>query len=522
MVPEFSEITITVADGDISEDVVYAQTNFTISAGAQPGTCQIVVRDPNWSRSFTPGSMITLGISTASVPYKVMWRGYLFTVEQGYLFPDDPGDRVWILNGVDLNILLDKLMMYNHAHPTRYPDGGGSYKRVREVANGVTYGYIVTVPRYTYDREYIKAMLNDFDMPDIIRWDGSDSKISRVGMINPDGNFTPPNAGTTLRNFLTDVSTNVQRSTPGSSIWYIDPDGYLVYMEQDRDNAPYWVGDEDNAVEYNGVFGVPTRDLKVTTDISQIKNDVLVFTGTLDPRATATTDHLLYRHAKNQTSINTYGRFQYAEVLNSNWLQGMVNVRATKVLYQQGDPAKRAEFTTYSLGAGGESIYPGQLINVISNAHGITENFPIRSISFNFPLPNVVEYRFMCSYDTQDPWGLLLALKRPVTRGLQNPNFNVIDRRKNPDAPIVNAEAYTLVKEYPRSIGNRKYECSYAFIRDSITVFVGNLRQISTQDPESGAVGFLETSPTDGIFQLAANPTGGRKVYVEYHVWHNL
>jgi hypothetical protein len=174
VVPEFSWITITVADGDISGDVVYAQTNFTISAGAQPGTCQITVRDPDRSYSFTPGSMITLGVETETVPYKVMWRGYLFNIEQGYLFPDDPGDIVWVLNGVDLNILLDKLIMYNHAHPTRYPDGGGSYKRVRVVENGVTYGYIVTVPRYTYDREYIKAMLDDFDMPDIIRWSGSD------------------------------------------------------------------------------------------------------------------------------------------------------------------------------------------------------------------------------------------------------------------------------------------------------------------------------------------------------------
>jgi hypothetical protein len=497
-VPEPSVITIIVADEDISENTVYAQTSFTIAAAAQPGTCQIVVRDPDSVYDFVNGSIITARITTETND-TVMWRGFLFTVERGYAFPDT-ATRLWTLSGVDLNILLDKLIMYNHDHPTRYPDGDGTYKRERVVEGGVTYGYIVSVPRYTYDDDYIKAMVKDFDIglvnPPI---QISSTYIRRIGMINPDGNFTPPAAGTTLRNFLADVSTNVQRSTPGSTIWYVNPEGYLVYMEQDRDIAPFWVGDEDPTVLYNGVYGENVRDLRITRDISGIKNDVLVFTGTLDPSPGSSQDHLLYRHSKNRSSIDTYGRFQYAEVLNSDWLQGMVNVRASKILYQQGDPAQRCDFTTYRSG-----LYPGQLINVISTAHGITENFPIRSISMSFPLPGIVEY------------------KRPVTRGLQNPNFNVIDRRAHPNLPVQPAEAYTLCKEYPRATGGANYACSYAYIRDSITVFVGGLRQVSVQDPESGTVGFLETSPDAGTFRLASTPTGGKKVYVEYHVWHNL
>lgn len=501
-----STITVRVAGGNISADVVYAQTTFGLSASAQPGQCAIFVRDPNWTRTFTEGSSIEL-----LVDGNRMWRGLLFDVDRVYVFEDDERVRAWRLGGVDLNILLDKRFLYNHADPAKYPDGGGSYKRRKVTYDGKTLGYQVVVPRYTYDDTYILNMMADFDTAPLLL---SSAKIQRVGMINPDGAFTPPSAGVSLRDFLTDVSRNVERSQPGSTIWYVDPDGYLVYKDQDTDYAPFWVGDEDPAVYYNGVQGENVRGLHLGRSISSIKNDVLTFAGELSPEPESRQTRLRYAHRINQSSVDDYGRWQYAETVGGSWMQGAVNARARKILAQEGTPGETVSFTTFRAG-----LYPGQILWVVSTAHSKVTNVPIRAITMSFPLPNIVQYDVQCSYDTQDPWGLILALKRPPKRGLTQPDFTVLDLRRNPNRTD-RGSRFVYVKEFPRSIGNRKYQCSFSFIRYSITVYVGKLRQVSMQDPESGTVGFKEF-PGQGIIQLADDP-GSSRVYVEYHIADEL
>lgn len=507
--PEDAYIRIFIGGLDVSPLVEFAKTQFQVVASAQPGTCTVVLRQPKNSfeasflPSMTPGQVIELTINDHR-----MWRGYAFTVDKGYAFPDSP-EKEFTFSGVDLNILFDKLIFYNHADPTRSLDGGGTYER--EKTDG---GYVVNVPRHTSDRSYIITMMADTDISTISPTIDYQTLVSDVGQLNPDGSFTPPTPGLTWRAFMEDVSRNVNRSTPGSVVWYINPDGRLVYCEQDYNIAPFSVGDDDETQE------VMVRDLRLTTDISRIKNDVLIFTGNLDPQPGATQSRLLYRHATNDSSISTYGRFQYSEVLSESWLQGAINVRASKILTQEGIPAGRAEFTLHRLAPDGDPdsfLWPGQIINIYSGAHGVLENYPIRSISMRFLTPTTVEYRVACSYDTQDPWGLLLALKRPAVRGLSQPAFKIIDRTKSPPDPLDPTETYTLVKEFPRSLGGHLWQCSYAYIRYSLVVFIGGSRKVSV--PEEGStVGFIETSPGTGVFYMDAAGTP----YVEYHVWHNI
>jgi len=501
--PTRSTIAISVGGWDISADVIYSRTNFTSSASAQPGTCTITVRAG--THDFQEGSHILLDIDGQR-----RWRGYLFTVARGYAFADAPVGE-WVLSGVDLNILLDKLILYNHAHPNRYPDGAGVYQRKKVYDNGVSKGWVVAVPKGTYDDAYIRTMLDDFDI-DLVSPTIKKGRIETVGVLNPDAAFTPPPAGMTLRDFLTNVSRHVNRSMPGSTIWYVDPEGYLVYKAQDNDSAPFWVGDEDPAVYYGGVQGENVRDLSVTTSISNIKDDVLVWAGDLNPSPGSRQKLLKYSHKVNEASVATYGRFQYSEVLSSKWTQTAVNARANKIINQEGESGMSADFTTYRAG-----LYPGQLIFIRMQAHDFIDNLPIRSISMNFPLPNVVEYRVSCSYDTQDPWGLLLALKRPEGSGLQQPNWYVRDLLKNPEQRDPNIERYTFVKERPTAVGGRRYQCTFAYIRDSLTVYVGGIKQISALDPETGTVGFLQTNPETGLFKLDADATAGKSVYCEYY-----
>lgn len=524
MVPEKSDILITVGDLDVTGDVIFAQTNFQSVAGAQAGSCMVTLRG---AHRVMPGrDLIALYVNGQK-----LWWGYPFQVEQGYIFPDDPEPMV-VLHGVDLNVLFDKLVMYNHAHPTWYPDGGGTYKRQKVVGeDGKVSGYVVSVPQHTLDKDYIQTMLKDFDLALVsphIKW-GQDSphdcRIYPISEINTGDNsatWTPPGSGTTLRGFFEDVSRNIVRSQPGSAVWYIDPEGYIVWKEQDTDWA-FYVGDADSPDV------TPVRNLSVTTDVSRIKNDVLVFTGTLDPTPQSTQEFLRYVHKINDPSATLFGRFQWSETMGSDWMQGMINARASKILNQEGTPAMRGEFTLYRPG-----LYPGQIVSIFSDVHtfitydptfGIQEldhvNIPIRSLDMTFPTPDVVEFRVTCSFDTQDPWGLILALKRPATRGMVQPNFNVIDRTDPAQASMyIDASPMVLVKEYPERLSGNRWQCTYAYVRHSLTVVVNNLRLTSIPEPESGVRGFLETDPDNGIFMTEASITS--RVYVEYHVWHNL
>jgi len=533
---EEAVVAITVGDADITADVIFAETTFQVVAAAQPGSCQIAVRGLH---SFAPGKdLIALWING-----KRMWWGYLFVLEQGYVFPDSPQAKM-TLHGVDLNILFDKLVLYNRFRPRWYPDGGyavdgtGAYRREKVTQDGKVTGYLVTVPPHTTDRQYIRKMLRDFDIDKVsplIRWGQpplapNDCKIFETAEINTGdtGNtWTPPSAGTTMRAFFQDVSANIVRSQPGSAVWYIDPDGYIVWRDQDYEAAPFNVGDNAGYVA--------CKNLSITTDISRLKNDVLIFTGTLDPTPTSTQEFLKFIHETNDGSVNLYGRFQWSEVMGSDWMPGMIKARADKVLNQEGLPAMRAEFTVYKAG-----LYPGQLITIASGVHTFTIYdpalglqttnsvfLPIRAIDMKFPTPHTVEYRATCSYDTQDPWGLLLALKRPASRGFVQPNFNVIDRSKTPvpgqEYEFITASGMILVKEWPERRSGGLWKCTYAYIRGSLTVVVSGLRRTSIPDPEGltgGVAGYLETDPDNGIFFTDATITDN--VYVEYHVWHNL
>ena len=508
--PSESVVTVRVAGGDISADVMYERTTFTSSAMAQPGTCNIGVRDPLDSYDFVEGSIIELLVDGTR-----RWRGYAFEIEMGYVHEDTETYRTWTLSGVDLNIILDKLILYNRAYPTRYPDGGGFYKRKRVTEDGQKYGWQVVVPRYTYDGDYIRHMLDDYDLDRVnpsILFKGAGSRISNVGMINPDGPFTPPSSGTTIRGLMQDVSKRVDASLPGSTIWYIDPDAKLVYASQDTNYAPFWVGDGDPASYIGGVQGENVRSLRLSKGISSIKNDVIIWAGDLDPSPGSRQQKLRYKHKVNQNSIDTYGRFQHSEILNGRWSQTALNARANRVINQEGIAGGTVNFTTFRAG-----LYPGQIVWVWSSAHGITENYPIRSISMRFLTPTIISYDVSCSFDTQDPFGLLMALKQPPGRGLTKPTFNAIDLRKNSGGTIPSPDRYDLIKEFPRSLGNRNYATTYAYIRDSMTVYVGKKRQVSLEDPRSGTSGYIQSNPSEGKFKITEAAAGNEVVYVEYH-----
>lgn len=509
-------VLLTINGQNYTNAALFSQCTFTLSASAAPGTCTVVLKDHSKSYSFVPGvgSIIRLYLNGV-----LSWAGYAMQIEQGYMFSAYK-ERKWTLYGVDYNILLDKLFLYNKEYPARALDGGGTYKPAKKTG-------VIQVPINTTDKSYISTMLTkctDFNLvTPLINVDGP--QIEEVNTINSDASFRPPDSGVSVRGFMEDVSRNVVKEQPGSTIWYIGPDEKLYYKGTDTAVAPYWVGEGDANEVYNGVSGLNPRNLSIMTDISSIKNDTLLFTGNLNPSPSSTQEHLLFIRNSLTVSVNQYGRFQWSEVLGSDFLASMLKARSRKIIFQESTPAMRVSFTTFKSG-----FYPGQLLYVKSDVHtfyswdlGYTTltpsnsfRIPIRAMSMSFPVPNVCQYDISCSVDTQDPWGLLLALKRPLSRGLSQPRFEVIDRLAYPDR-YTSAYTYDFVKEKPSEISGNKFQTTYAYIRGSLVVYYDKLR-LTPLDKK----GFIETDPDKGWFQLGFTPTGGQIPEIEYHVWHNL
>jgi hypothetical protein len=496
----FSDISIVFAGADITQYVVFAETSFDLVAGAQPGTCSISLRGAV-DQNGHAGSVESVfaghegGVISLTIDGIPMWTGFGTVITRGYWFPN-VAEPKYVLQGVDLNILFDRLIIYNHDDPTKWPTGGGAYiTATTKLKPG-------GVPRGENSRDFLVNSLKDTDINTVGL---KTNLIGDIGIVFPDDNGSTLSAGATLRALFEEASSEVVSTEQGSVIWYIDPEYHLVFVGIDDFSAPWAVSDNPSG-------GVACKNLSVVTDASHLKNDVLIFAGSLDPQAESKQKYLHYKHNSLAASVTQYGRFQYSETL-PGWTQLSVNARSTKILFQEGTPGMRATFTVYRAG-----LIPGQIMTL--NTIAFSGKLPVRQVSIGFDSPNLANYQVTCSFDTNDPWGVLLALKRPASRGLIQPKMQSLFLKPGDDPPY--AEIYTHVEEQPEALGGNIYKCSYSYIRFSLVVYVKGSHAIrALKDP--GAVStdaFIETDPDKGLFKIFPL-TGGGTIQVAYHVAAN-
>jgi hypothetical protein len=500
----FSTIAINVAGGNVAPYAVFAETNFTLVSGAQPGDGTITLRDPKNELSFKAGSQVQCVIDG-----ELSWSGFAMIIEQGFFSEDSAGSapsstKKWVLHCVDYNILLDRTYIYNHAHPTQLPEGGPS----RRFPGGV-------MPYGTTDGEAIIYGLQDTDLASLPQ-----ASIDCVSMIQSTGVVVVPvadktidargrvmQAGSTSRALLIRTAASVNPTLPGSMVFYIDVNGFLVYAPQDEGAAAFDVTDDPTGSE------VGMRDAMLTSaDISHIKNDVLLFTTEVNRDPNSQQSTFLFRHnqknAPPDDSVGTYGRWQYAEIV-AGYLQAALQARSVDILFREGTPGQRAEFTVFRPG-----LLPNRILTVNATKLGLSLRLPIRQVEITFPTQNQAAFRVTCSFDTQDPWGLLTALKRPPQAGMVPPRHQTVHLLPGGVVPAVDPQ--TFVEEQPRAAGSLRYQCAYGYVRYSLAVYVDGRRLISTDNAIPGDVTFKEIDPPTGKFQLGK--AAASTVYVSYAV----
>jgi len=280
-------------DIDLTNHALITAANFEVAANAQPGTCEIVMRDLDRELSFTTGRRLKLIVD--GVP---LWSGFMLLPGRGSFFPAGDGRentkaRKWTLRGVDNNILLDKRVLRRPAD------------------------YLKAIPNITsdtYDGDILKGILANYaDMPD---WLDIDTFIDNVVIPSSDGTghitATHPWAyqqqGSKIRASFDDLALF------SAAVFYIGPDDAVHYHAiQDRE-SPWGFSDRPNRApiaSFSGFEGAywGFRELSGDEDGSDLGTDALVWGGSEFAGAGGT----VFARATDPTLEAIHNKWQIAE-----------------------------------------------------------------------------------------------------------------------------------------------------------------------------------------------------------------
>ena len=449
--------------------VHWPETYFESRANAEPGTFQVTCRGSDGSI----GDLIRLYVNGENV-----FTGFVLSKTTTTWQPDkvDDEDKT-ILQGADLNILLDRLIVYNHEELQKHPTGGGAYLgKPVVVGSKTTFTVDGAVPPNETVAKYLENMMKDTDYADA----GAGLKLDIAGVtdfVSHSGDwFYCHNAGTTLRALFSDTAAEVSAAQPGSIIFYIAPDGRIVFHNRDTEGG--------------GAMS-SYRSLSTTIDASNVKSEAFAFAGQTSPIVGSKQVYLLAARKKGGTGLLVN---QYSEpTKDGDWSAGILKARVNKIIAQQSTPGKTARWQQFSGG-----LKPGQMVSA-----GNAGNVPIRSIRFSFPSHDLVLLDVDAGFDTLDPFGIILASMRPPHRGMTSPQATVLPYvEPNPSGDTVapkppSIDWFTKVEEnilpdapVDGDMNTASCQLTYGYIQGSVEVF-------ATSEPPKE-----DKSPTKGLEKL--------------------
>src|ERR1035437_4754572 len=427
---------------EITGDCIWGGTDFTQMAKTGPGNFTITLKGAH--PEFIGGEEIHFEIDGLRV-----FGGYTMDVERGYFFSDFAHPKT-VLHGTDYNILLDRLRLRNWRW--EFSNHG------KTNANAGPYRSWPAFKKGTMDDDMIKRVFGDYVAPDLPMDFDFTTGVDAIVTPAPDSPWVMPDPGSTLRVFLQSISQIT------SGVWCTDAYKVLQYHDRETITAPYPLTD--------GLGGISSRGLSVNTDISQMINDVLVW-GTLgktvegeimvthelgdghwrerlwleaistvqgyvselasvsSPTKSQTSELKMYRsrlvaYKKNlaaaranpeASSIDQYGRWQYAEFRQDIFHQRWLDIRARAILLRWDDPIRRATATVWDPG-----YQAGQVVNVKSSVYGIDVNLPIRQSHISFTVAKepvgqiyyaLPRYDLEMGIDPESPWNIYDFLPYP-------------------------------------------------------------------------------------------------------------
>lgn len=379
-VSEGRHVRILIGSGgtmtEITQDVVWNETEFTQQAKTAPGTFRCTLRG-NFTQ-YDGGEDIYLEIDG----YR-QFGGLVTMVEYDYWYADKALAKT-VLLGTDYNIYLDRIIVWNKPDN---PAGSGMFVPFRGFRSELS------------DRSIIRYVCaNLIDAP--TGFDG----ITYVGLIDSnlmDGDKYFIKEGMTLREFMSEVS----QVTNG--LWWMDQFLSLHYVSRSDITAPASITD--------GPSGVSCRNLEWTSDTSSMANDAFVW-GTL---ATTVAGKVVVSHNYDAEAIAKYGLRQYSEVRADLHDTDHIQKRASSIRFRRGIVIETASLDIFEAG-----FAAGQVVQLNITSYGRTKEFIIRAVRTKFLTMSSADgttyyglpiYHLDLGLDPEDPWNFYDMLPFDMT-----------------------------------------------------------------------------------------------------------
>jgi hypothetical protein len=500
---------------EIQEHVLYESCTFESQMAAIPGTFSMTLKDPLQELDFTTGKRIEVLLD--DLP---LWGGFVTVVGRQFAFPvvdtvnRDPGDvkeRFWVLQGVDYNILFDKLVL----------------RRVEDYLHAIPNGAVGL-----YDYMLVSTLVASYlDVPSWLTLN-----VDQTAIRNPTDVYVWRAQGSPWRDSMTDIAML------DGQIWYIDAAGTLQWHAVESGGSAWGFSDVPDGETYIGF-----RELEASEDGAGMVNDALVFGGDDatggNPGGLGDMGGTVAYRYQNTDSQTEHGRWQYAEVHfgDPNFAETeLVQMRAERIV--DGPTGSSALFETSGLKQpawnirlvwfdndvppGATFLQPGYYVNMVFNVLGeggapLELTLPCRTITMTFPVlqpdpddpsTSAPAVRFEGQFaielnDRQTLWQAILNARdrieyRPrvltVTDDSSEAQYNAAGQFiPTPDADGT-ATVFTL---------------KFGYLRGTTHVYVDGLRQSMGLTP--GQNDYQETDPVAGEITFSSPPGSGAKLFVE-------
>lgn len=528
-----STVVITYNGTDITKNVMFETASFEVQFSAIPGTFEFTCKDEEKTLSFITGKEITL-----SIDGKLMFGGYLTQVSRKFAFPVDRTDaasggiaevktRLWVLRGVDYNILFDKRVLRfstslsGNGFLKQLPSFKGTRKDGDLIRNDLCPKYL-DLSGFDYTTE-----VEDVDYV----WVDEASRNRKLAWCQQ---------GTTWRKQMEDLSQF------SGAVWYLMPDKKLFYKAVEKMQARWGFCDVPNKRSVTGpepgfqgaTYGF--RELDAQEDGSYIVNDALVWGGSEWAGSSGGT--LFARH-KNEESITKHNRWQIAETHfgeQGYGIQKGVTQRAQLIVdgspSQQGDQLYGLKYAQWQFrfawfnhdvpdnGSGRDHLTPGQLVAITlytfgtDVSHPLIQLLPLRQLRITFPEldPNgdgYVRFDGFFGIQVSDPWTLwryLLKAKNKtatlqiasVTNTSENAKYGAFGSfypMEQPDGSQVQFTIFITVDGVETPIG---------YIEGTTAVYRNGMLQRNQVD-------YWESDPENGQITFVAPPLSSDWIWIQ-------
>ena len=508
---------------DITSDCMFQECSFSSMMNGVPGQFDVLVRDPDRTRSFTIGSEIRLTVDGV-----VLFGGYILTIGMKSIAPAaDTSDlstyvlRAWHLQGPDYNIAFDR----------RFVRNTGDYLSQIKINSNL-------------DSEVLGTLVTTYaDMGDF-----SPSGISPIGTI-PDVEYVTVQQGWPVRREFETLLPFF------GAVYYIDGSKVITWKAYDDvvkrwgfSDAPNDAAITASPAEFQGAY-YGFREVEATEDAMQMANDVFAWGGSQFAGASGGTVVARYQDAVGSvtstsntyiqhgtvtggSSIDVHGRWQHAEThFGETLYKSLTGVKAVASAILTGPPGtdatgqqKGLKSPQWSFGFKWTSnnvpmlsgypdhIRAGDLVTINLSVFGVTRLLPVRSLTITFPdafedppLDRLVQFDGSFGLQLSDSFTLWRYVIQQQAKTAMKVNPILI---ADPTTGTTTYGAQFIGVPTPACDGAQTlFTLPFGYISGTLQVYLNGLIQ-------RPGIDFLESSFLDGEFTMTSAPVATDNIEV--------